>query len=172
MRRSVVAGGAVLLVALVGLAQPAAAGSRKTVVRAGVRGTVRSVERSLASILRADRLRDARLPVTRLARPRTVFRYVTPRRAQAELERGIRRGTHLTVRATPGRPLTAAQAARRYGLPPGRTVRETVHLARGTRVKVGKAIGGRPGEGELLTAEPLGRRVIRRLVRLREGSGH
>jgi hypothetical protein len=105
----------------------------------------------LRDLLRRDFFRDRTLPVRRLKEPRTVHRYTTWERVLRELQ-GLPAGTHTTARARPGRPLSPETAQRRYGLPAKPEVRETIRLPEGTLIRQGKALGGRPGVGEIVTA--------------------
>jgi hypothetical protein len=43
-------------------------------------------------------------------------------------------------------------------------VRETVRLPEGTRIRQGKVIGGQPGYGEIVVAEPQAGKNVRRVV--------
>lgn len=119
------------------------------------------------NVLRRDLLRDRTLPVHRLEKPRTVFRYTTRQQARRELREGLRPRTHMTARGGPGRPPSPEAAQRRYGLPRKPEVRETIRLPEGTPVRSGKALGGRPGYGELTNARPLPPEAIRRVVPLK-----
>jgi len=129
----------------------------------------RLLRRETGQVLKRDLLRDRRLPVRVLEKPRTVFRYTTREQAQREVRRGLRPGTHVTARGGPGRPLAPAAAQSRYGLPRTPEVRETVCLPEGTRIRQGKVIGGRPGYGEIVVAEPLAGKHVRRVVPLNKG---
>ena len=109
------------------------------------------MRRPMPNVLKLDRLRDSRLPVKRLPEPRKVFRFTTNQQAQLYRQRGVPSGTHFTAKAGPGRPLTAAHAKLRYGLPRIPSARVEVVLPKGTPVKSGKVVGGKPAYGELKT---------------------
>jgi hypothetical protein len=136
------------------------------------RGASRAARAEIARIFRRDWLRDSRLPVRALTKGRTVFRYLSRSRSTREIARGIRVGTHTTSRANAGRPLASVRATRRYGLPsPASTkdglVRETIRLSRGLKVRIGRAIGGSRGVGEITLVKPLKPGAIKRVVPLR-----
>jgi len=99
-------------------------------------------------VLRLDAL-GHRAPAKPLARPLTVQRYTTARRAASELKRGVPPGRHMTASARRGPPMSPRAAQRRYGIP-GRPpqARETIRLPRGFPVRSGKVHGGMPGIGE------------------------
>jgi hypothetical protein len=120
----------------------------------------------LRDLLRRDLLRDRTLPVRRLKAPRTVHRYTTWERALRELQKGLPAGTHTTARARPGRPPSPETAQRRYGLPAKPEVRETIRLPEGALIRQGKALGGRPGVGEVLTARRVPPEAIRKITPL------
>ena len=113
-----------------------------------------------------DLLRDRTLPVRRLKAPRTVHRYTTWERALRELQKGLPAGIHTTARARPGRPPSPETAQRRYGLPAKPEVRETIQLPEGTLIRQGKALGGRPGVAEVVTARPVPPDAIRKITPL------
>ncbi len=115
------------------------------VLARGSRATQRSVERDLSQMLARDRARDAQEVARRLTQVRTVQRYTTKAQAEAYLKRGIPSGTHFSIKANPGPPLTSGRAIARYGLPSKPDVRIKVQLPPGTAVKSGKVVGGRPG---------------------------
>ena len=155
---------AIAALLLVGEAHPAYGQGKAA--RAAVRGTAASARKSLAKVLRIDRIRDAHTPVSRLARPRTTFRYATPQQARTEASRGIAAGSHFTSRALRGRPLSASAATARYGLPAGKTTRFTVTLPAGTGVRFNKALRGGRGVGEVTTTDRVAPDAIRRVIRL------
>ncbi len=138
----------------------------KTVAKAAAKGVYRSLGKRWARLARRDLVRDLRTPVTRLRRPRPVFRYVTPKRARLERKRGFAPGTHFTSRATRGRPLTAANAQRRVGVPTRRTRRLTVDLPKGTQVRFNKILAGTPGRGEITAVNRIDAVAIRKVVKL------
>lgn len=149
---------------LVGAAHPAYGQGKAA--QAAARGAAASARKSMAKVLRIDRIRDARAPVSRLARPRTTFRYATPQQARMEAREGIAAGSHFTSRAMRGRPLSTSAAAARYGLPAGKTTRLTVTLPPGTRLRFNKALRGGRGVGEMTTAGRVAPAAIRRAVQL------
>ena len=120
----------------------------------------------LRDLLRRDFRRDRTLPVRRLKAPRTVHRYTTWERALRELQKGLPAGTHTTARARPGRPPSPEVAQRRYGLPRKPEARETIRLPEGALIRQGKALGGRPGVGEIVTARRVPPEAIRKITPL------
>ena len=137
------------------------------VVGAAPRGPLRGLfRREIREVLRRDLVRDRRLPVSRLERPLTVHRYTTLSQARRELREGLAPGTHTTAHARPGRPPSPETAQRRYGLPRKPEARETISLPEGTPVRRGKALGGRPGVGEIITARRVPPEAIRRVTPL------
>lgn len=156
---------AIGLLLLTGAAPHPAYGQGKA-TRAAARGAAVSVRKSMAKVLRLDRIRDASTPTSRLARPRTTFRYTAPQQARREADRGIAAGSHFTSRALRGRPLSTSAATARYGLPAGKTTRLTVTLPAGTRVRFNKALRGERGVGEITTADRVAPVDIRRVIRL------
>ena len=155
----------IILALLTGFAPHPAYGQGKA-ARAAARGAATSVKKSMAKALRLDRIRDARTPISRLAGPRTTFRYAAPQQARTEASRGIAAGSHFTSRAVRGRPLKTSGAAARYGLPAGKTTRLTVTLPAGTRVRFNKALRGGRGIGEITTADRVPPSAVRRVVQL------
>lgn len=142
--------------------------ARKAVARSAARSVARSAERSVARIFRLDRVRDAGTRVVSLPKARNVFRYVNTRGLRDALRRGFPRRTHFTARATRGRPLSIARARERFGIA-APTHRLTANLAKGTRVRFAKTLGGDRGVGEITAAQNVGARAIRKVVRLRAG---
>jgi hypothetical protein len=120
----------------------------------------------LRDLLRRDFFRDRTLPVRRLKAPRTVHRYTTWERALREIQKGLPVGTHTTARARPGRSPSPETAQRRYGLPRKPEVRETIRLPEGALIRQGKALGGQPGVGEIVTARPVPPEAIRKITSL------
>lgn len=118
-----------------------------------------------------ERARDLRTPVRDLYWNRTAFRYTTRHQARIEAKKGLAPSRHMTARAKPGAPLSGMNAQRRYGLPRRPQVRETIRLQRGFGVRSNKAIGGRPGFGELTSPHRVPPSAIRRVVPLRHGRG-
>jgi hypothetical protein len=138
----------------------------KSAARRVLRGEARAAERQSASVLRRDLLRDRATASRALASERSTFRYTTKAQAKRELRGGIRQGSHLTSRAYPGRPLKAASAQARYGLPRRPEVRMTVDLPKGTEVRTNRALGGAPGVGEVTTVRRTNPSAIRKVVPL------
>lgn len=101
------------------------------------------------AILNRDLRRDLATRVTRLKASRTVFRYMSGAEAKAVRARGIAAARHFTATGGRGRPLSGANAAKRYGLPVVPSHRASVRLPAGTKVKANKVIGGGRGEAEL-----------------------
>lgn len=156
-----------LLILTTGLPLPVEAGG---LGRAAARGAWRSSTkklwgRSAARVMRRDLARDSAIKARPLARSRTVFRYTSKARASTELRRGILPGRHLTAKGGPGRPLGAAAAQRRYGLLGRPQVRETIRLPKGQPIRSAKALGGRPGVGELTSPKRLLPTAITNVVR-------
>jgi hypothetical protein len=146
-------------------------GEAGSVAKAAAHGATRSVTKAwrdvAAKTLRRDFLRDRATRVHSLAGNRTVFRYTTRVQARQELQKGIRPGSHMTVRATAGRPLSPAQARRRYGLPQKPEVRETVRLPKGQPVRQNRVIGGAVGVGEVTSTKRMPQGAIEKVVPLR-----
>ena len=140
----------------------------RILARSAERRIARSASRSFLSTLRRDLVRDRATPARSLVKDRSVFRYTTRTRATLEKRSGLAAGTHLTSRSISGRPLSAAAAQRRLGLPTRPSVREKVVLSKGTRVRLNKALGGRQGYGEISLAQRIPPTNIRRVVRLRK----
>jgi hypothetical protein len=128
----------------------------------------RRLETAKASrVLRKDAVRDAATKPVRLSRSRTVARYTTGSQARLEMRSGIAPRSHFASRARAGRPFASVKAGRTFGLPRRPTVRESVVLRRGTVVRFNKALGGRPGMGEITTLRRVPKENIRRIVRLK-----
>jgi hypothetical protein len=128
-------------------------------------GRTRSV--AMSKILRRDAARDASTRSVRLSRMRSVARYTTGTRARLEARGGIAAGSHFTARLRRGRPMSATNARRSFGLPRKPSVRESVLLRKGTQVRFNKAIHGRPGIGEITTVRRIPRESIRQIARLK-----
>jgi len=122
---------------------------------------------AMRRILRQDWLRDSGTAARALSRPRTVHRYLSRERAALEAREGIAPGRHMTATARPGRPLSAENAQRRYGLPETPEVRQTLRLPAGFPARSNKALGGAPGYGEITSPRALPPAAIRRNVPLR-----
>jgi len=155
-----------IIVTLHGTLAPHPAYGQGLAARTAARGAAMSARKAIAKVLRLDRIRDARTPISRLAWPRTTFRYATPEQARAAVSRGIAERSHFTSRALRGRPLRVSAAAARYGLPAGKTTRLTVTLPAGTRVRFNKALRGGRGVGEITTADRVAPGAVRRVIHL------
>jgi hypothetical protein len=137
----------------------------------GRRAVARSLERrpapGIANTLRRDLSRDHVTPPSILSRDRIVNRYTMLPRARVEVRRGLTSGTHLTSRVRPGRPLSANSAQKRLGLPNRPEAQEHVLLKRGTSVRFNKALGGKPGVGEITIVKQAPRTVVQSVRRIR-----
>lgn len=140
----------------------------RILARSAERRIARSAGRSFLSTLRRDLVRDRATPARSLVKDRSVFRYTTKTRARLETRAGLSAGTHLTSHSASGRPLSAAAAQRRLGLPTRPAVREKVVLRKGTRVRLNKALGGKRGYGEISLAQHIPPTNVRRVIRLRK----
>jgi len=134
---------AVSILALLILAGCGRVGSR------AVSAVSRSAERRATAVLGRDLERDAASKALELQAPRRVFKYTTEGDAKKIVEKGFVPGMHFTSKVNPGRPLTPARAAERYGLGYAPEERMTVTLPAGTSVKRNKVIGGAAGYGEV-----------------------
>ncbi len=143
----------------------------KALARGAERNLARSAGRSWLSILRRDMVRDRATRAEKLSSNRSVFRYTTGTRAQMESRAGIPAGSHLTSHAIPGRP-SAPLAQKRLGLPVRPAVREKVLLPKGTTVQMNKALGGKPGYGEIRLTRRVAPQSIRKVVRLQSTPPH
>lgn len=157
-----------LLAMAVVLPSAAEAGS---LAKAATRGATRSVTKAwrgaATKTLRRDLLRDRATRVRSLAKNRTVFRYTTKAQARQELRRGLRPGSHMTARATVGRPLSPVQARRRYGLPQQPEVREAIRLSQGQPIRSNRVIGGKAGVGEVTSTKRVPSAAVVKVVPLR-----
>lgn len=143
----------------------AEAGLGRAVARGAWRSSTRKIGgKSAAQVLRRDLARDSAIKARPLAGSRTVFRYTSKAKASSELRRGILPGRHMTSRGGSGRPLSGAAAQRRYGLLRRPKVRETIRLPKGQPVRTAKAMGGRPGVGELTSTKRLSPTAITNVV--------
>lgn len=136
----------------------------KIVGRSAARAAARRAAPRMARALAKDLVNHRNAPVGKLAAPRTVFRYTTRGLAAKDAAKGIAPFRHLTSRGGPGRPLSAANAAKRYGLPRRPDVRETIRLGRGQTVILNKAQAGRRGVGEAVSPRRIDRSAIKRVV--------
>jgi hypothetical protein len=136
----------------------------------GRRAVARSIERrpapGLTNMLRRDLSRDRATPPSILSRDRIVSRYTVLPRAKVEARNGLASGTHLTSRVRPGRPLSANGAQKRLGLPSRPEAQERVLLKRGTSVRFNKALGGKPGVGEITIVKRAPRTVLQNVRRI------
>jgi hypothetical protein len=134
----------------------AEAGLGRAVARGAWRSSTRKLwGRSAGQVLRRDLVRDRAIKARPLSRPRTVFRYTSKAQARTELRRGILPGRHMTSNGGSGRPLSGVAAQQRYGLPRRPQVRETIRMPKGQPIRSAKALGGRPGVGELTSPKRL-----------------
>jgi len=140
----------------------------KALARGAERNLAKSAGRSWFSIFRRDLVRDRATRVEKLATNRSVFRYTTRAQARVESRAGIGAGSHLTSHSGPGRP-SASLAQRRFGLPVRPTVREKVLLPKRTPVQMNKALGGKPGYGEIRLARRIKPENVRKVITLQRG---
>ena len=150
--------------------QPMVAEARalgKAVARGAGKAVTKSLRRTPAETLRRDLLRDRVTPVRMLRRDRHVFRFTTKERALREIRKGVPAGSHMTSRATPGRPPSSLQARRLYGLPQKPGARERIHLHRGEQVRFNRVLGGKRGKGELISPKRVPPDAIEKVVPLR-----
>ncbi|MEM2001035.1 MAG: hypothetical protein QXT77_00115 [Candidatus Methanomethylicaceae archaeon] len=139
----------------------------KAVARGAARSAGRVFRRvSITKILRRDLQLHRRTPLRPLARPRRVFRYTSLAQARREVRKGILRGRHMTARARPGRPLTAAHAQQRFALPRKPRVRMTIQLPQGLPVRVNR-VSGASRSWELTAGKRIRQTAIKKIVRLR-----
>jgi hypothetical protein len=110
-------------------------------------------KKQFGDIKKKDLDRDNKTKTKSLPQDRTVYRYTTKDKAKIEAKKGVAPESHLTTKGGPGRPLSAAEAKRRYGLEKSPDVRETVELKKGDKVRSNRVIGGERGRGELKTTE-------------------
>lgn len=143
-------------------------GLGRALMRGIKKGAVEKTRQSMGKILKRDLQRDQSTKVKGLPKDRTVFRYTSAAKAQEEIRQGVRAGSHMTSRATAGRPLSPSEAKRRYGLQQEPDVRLTIRLSKGTRVRNNRALGGKPGVGEITTKRKLPPTAIKRVVPLKE----
>lgn len=166
MRRGRIILAGLLILATGLLPLMAEAGLGKAAMRGAWRGSTRKLwGRSATRVMLRDLARDSAIKARPLARSRTVFRYTSKAQARTELRRGILPGRHMTSRGGPGRPLSRISAQKRYGLRRPPQVRETIRLPKGVPVRSAKALGGRPGVGELTSSKRLLPSAISNVVR-------
>lgn len=131
------------------------------------RAMARFAGREMAAMLRRDAARDARLTVRALPKTISTHRYVSGKSILGELTEGLRTGAHTTSRALPGRPLGALSAQRKLGLPEAPGWRLRIEWPKGWPVRKAKALGGKPGVGEITSPRALPRSAVKGAVRLR-----
>jgi hypothetical protein len=144
-----------------------AGGLGKAVARGATKSASKAFNKGLAQKLRRDLLRDRKTPARVLKHDRHVFRYTTKAGAEREIRNGLRPGTHMTTKANAGRPLSAASAKQRFGLPKKPQVRETIHLSKGQPVRNNRALGGQRGVGETTSSKRIPSDSIEKVVPLR-----
>jgi Ni/Co efflux regulator RcnB len=150
-----------LMVASAASAGPATSSQAKS-------ATALSSRKSYSEIRRKDQSRDARSHAKPLPKGRTVYRYTTKKRAGQESSKGIPAGAHMTSRGVAGRPASAGQAQREYGLPRKPEVRETVRLPQGQPSRLNKVYGGKVGEGELTSTRRVPSKSVQKVVPLKK----
>lgn len=121
---------------------------------------------AMSKLLKRDLARDAATVAKPLMRPRQVWRYATRKQAARETRNGLAPSTHMTARATRGRPPSPQTAKRWYGLPNKPEIRETWELPAGTPVRSNKALGGGPGVGETTSSKRLPPEALVRTIPL------
>lgn len=164
MRKTILVGLLILASGLLPL-MAEAGGLGKAAARGAWRSSTRRLwGRSATQVLRRDIARDSAIKARALARSRTVFRYTSKAQAGSELRRGILPGRHMTSHGGPGRPLSRIAAQKRYGLRRPPQVRETISLPKGVPVRSAKALGGRPGVGEITSTKRLSPTAITKVV--------
>jgi len=131
--------------------------------RAAARAASRRAMR--AQIFKLDARRH-RVPVRPLPQPRTVHRYTTKTLAQQELRHGIPPGSHMTALARRGRPMSAQQAKQYYGLFRKPSVRETIQLPKGFRVRHSHATNAARGVRELTSPKRVPPEAIKKVTPL------
>jgi len=135
--------------ARVAFGKAAAKSVGKTAARGAVAKSAGRLEVArIQSVYRRDLIRDSHTPVKHLRQDRLVHRYTTKKQAAYEARYGIGAGSHTTATTDLGRP-SAASARKRYGLDHTPEVRTTWRLPEGTPVRMNKALGGKPGVGEI-----------------------
>jgi len=138
----------------------------KQAIRGNKQGVV-SVRQKNQAIQRWDAARDKTLPVKRMDRSRTVWRFTTLKQARKEQLRGIASKTHMTAtKVHPGRPLAKATAKGRYGLFNKPNAVMTVTIPKGQPVRRGKVVAGQGGYGEITSTRRIGPEHIKEVRRL------
>ena len=139
----------------------------KAAARGAAKSVLKTANKGLAQKLRRDLLRDRKTPVRVLRHDRHVFRYATKAQARREIRSGLWPGTHMTSRATAGRPLSSSTAQRRFGIPKRPQVRETIHLQKGVPVRSNRVVAGKPGIGETTSPKRIPGQSIEKVVSLK-----
>jgi hypothetical protein len=111
--------------------------------------------------------RDAATLVKPLSKPRYVYRYASNERAIKEANIGLGKNRHTTSGIASGRPLSAAEAQRRYGLPTKPEVRSTWYLPKETLVRMNKVMYGKPGYGEITPSKRIEPKGLKEIIQLR-----
>jgi hypothetical protein len=107
-------------------------------VLVAARPSARALSRGASRWLSQDRTMHRTTSALPLRKPATVRRYTSLGQAQAEARRGLAPNTHMTAPVRPGRPPSAAEAQRRFGLPRRPTAVETLRIPKGTPVRKGR----------------------------------
>jgi hypothetical protein len=158
-----------LLILAIAVLSPTVSASQlgKAAARGAARSAARVFRRApVAKILRRDLQLHRLTPLRPLPRPRRVFRYTSWAQSRQEVRKGILRGSHMTARARPGRPLTAAQAQQHFALPRKPRVRMTIQLPQGLPVRINR-VSGAPRRWELTAGKRIPQTAIKKVVRLR-----
>ncbi len=129
------------------------------------RGAAKALsKRSLFRLFARDARIHARTLVRPLEQPRTVFRFTSKSEAARSLRTGVAPDRHLTAGGGAGRPLGAAAATRRYGLPRPPEARITIRLPKGQPVQPHKVVGGARGVGTIASPRGIPAQSVRRVV--------
>lgn len=115
-----------------------------------------------------EKARDKKIPAKPLDRERVVNRYTSKKFAKEEMRKGIPPNTHMTSRATRGRPLSPSEAKRRFGLKSEPQVRETIVLPKRQPVRTEKVMGGKRGVGGLTSTKPVPPSAIKKVIPITE----
>ena len=137
----------------------------KAAARGAASSVAKSVNKGLTQKLSQDLVRDRKTVVCLLKRDSRVFRYT--HNASSELRTGLRPGAHTTTKITPGRPLTAANAQSKYGLPTKPNSRLNLLLPKGTPYRTNKVLGGKPGVPEMSLPNGAAASTIEKNIHLR-----
>lgn len=153
-----------LLPSLSSVAEAGPASRSVSRVGAAVGRAAKTRVQRLARIAWLDRKAHQRAVERVLAAPRRVFRYTSTSGARQALRRGFDKVTHFTTRVWRGRPLSAVNAQRRFGLPTTPTRRLDITLPAGTPVKTLRVNGGARNARELINTRPIPRASVRMSV--------